>query len=75
MFKDKYSKLMMDLIEKGCKVHFFAIEVGVQGLVDRSSYNILREVGLPSRESKIMKRMLDAAVTASHWLWTKRDSQ
>ena len=37
----------MDLIDKGYGVHFFAIEVGARGLVGRSSYTFLREIGLP----------------------------
>ena len=74
--EDRYSELTMDLIDKGCRVHFFAIEVGARGLVGRSSYTFLREIGLPGRErNKVMERMSKAAKTASHWLWTKRDSQ
>ena len=74
--EDRYSELTMDLIDKGYRVHFFAIEVGARGLVGRSSYTFLREIGLPDRErNKVMERMSKAAETASHWLWTKRDSQ
>ena len=74
--EDRYSELTMDLIDKGYRVHFFAIEVGARGLVGRSSYTFLREIGLPGRErNKVMERMSKAAETASHWLWTKRDSQ
>ena len=74
--EDRYSELTMDLIDKGYSVHFFAIEVGARGLVGRSSYTFLREIGLPGRErNKVMERMSKAAETASHWLWTKRDSQ
>ena len=66
----------MDLIDKGYRVHFFAIEVGARGLVGRSSYTFLREIGLPGRErNKVMERMSKAAETASHWLWTKRHRQ
>ena len=74
--EDRYSELTMDLIDKGYRVHFFAIEVGSRGLVGRSSYTFLREIGLPGRErNKVMERMSKAAETASHWLWTKRDRQ
>ena len=61
--EDKYSELMMDLIDKGYRVHIFAIEVGARGLVGRSSYTFLREIGLPSRgRSKIMK-----TISTSSW--------
>ena len=56
--EDRYSELTMDLIDKGYRVHFFAIEVGARGLVGRSSYTFLREIGLPGREkNKVMERM------------------
>ena len=71
----RYSELTVDLIDKGYRVHFFAIEVGARGLVGRSSYTFLKEIGLPGRErNKVMERMSKAAETASHWLRTKRDS-
>ena len=74
--ENRYSELTMDLIDKGYRVHFFAIEVGARELVGRSSYTFLREIVLPGRErNKLMERMSKAAKTASHWLWTKRDSQ
>ena len=74
--EDRYSELTMDLIDKRYRVHFFAIEVGAWGLLDRSSDTFLREIGLPDRErNKVMERMSKAAKMASHWLWTKRDSQ
>ena len=41
--EDKYSELMMDLADKGYRVHFFAIEVGAQGSGDGSRYTFLRE--------------------------------
>ena len=57
----------MDLIDKGYRVHFFAIELGARGLVGRSSYTFLREFGLPGRErNKVMERMSKAVETASH---------
>ena len=56
---------MMDLIDKGYRVHFFAIEIGARGLMSRSSYTLLREIGLPDRErNKVMERMSKAAETA-----------
>ena len=67
--EDRYSEPTMDLIDKGYRVHFFVIEVGARGLVDRSSYNFFREIGLPGRErNKVMERMSKAAKTASNWL-------
>ena len=74
--EDRYSELAMYLIGKRYRAHFFAIKVGARELVGRSSYTFLREIDLPGRErNKVMERMSKAAETASHWLWTKRDSQ
>ena len=43
-------------------MHFFAIKVGAQGLVGRSSYIFLREIGLPGRDvNKVKERMSKAA--------------
>ena len=57
-------------------MHFFAIEVEARGLMGRSSYTFLREIGLPGRErNKVMERMSKAVETASRWFGTKRDSQ
>ena len=73
--EDRYSEPLF-LIDKGYRVHFLAIEVGARGLVGRSSYNFLREIGLPGRErNKVMERMSKSAEKDSNWLWTKRDSQ
>ena len=41
--ENRYSELTIDLIDKGYRVHFFAIEVGARGLMGRSSYTFLRE--------------------------------
>ena len=61
--EDRYSELTMDLIDKGYRVHFFAIKVGARGLVGRSSYTFIREIDLPGRErNKVMERMSKAAV-------------
>ena len=74
--EDRYSEVTMYLIDKDYRVHFFAIEVGARGLMGKSSYTFLREIGLPGKErNKVMERMSKAAETVSHWLWTKRDSQ
>ena len=52
--EDRYSELTMDLIDKGYRVHFFAIEVGARGLVGRSSYTFLREIGTSDDANKLM---------------------
>lgn len=71
---DKYSDLVLDLTEKGFKVYFFAVEVGARGLVGRSVYAFLREIGLPNKErAKIMKKMSRVTEASSHWLWLHRD--
>lgn len=53
--KERYSELSMDLTDKRYRVHLFAIEIGARGLVGKSSYTFLKEIGLPGREgSKAM---------------------
>lgn len=71
---DKYSDLVVDMEEKGYKVHFFAVEVGARGLVGRSTYAFLRDIGLSSKErAKTMKRISRVVEASSHWLWLHRD--
>ena len=72
--EDRYMDLTMDLKQKGYKVWCFAFEFGARGMVSRSTYTFLREIGLTSKvRSKAMADMSRAAEAASQWIWSKRE--
>lgn len=74
--RGKYDELVLDLQEKGYHVKFFAVEVGARGLVGRSMYALLRDLGVSSKErAGWMTKIANAAESASAWLWSKRNSR
>ena len=47
----KKTSTPMELMDKGYRVHFFAIEVGARGIVGRSSYFLLQR-NWPAKQRK-----------------------
>ena len=46
------------------------VEVGARGLVGKSAYTFLTQIGLSSRErTKAVTKMSEAAGAASCWIW------
>ena len=65
---DKYADLSMDLEAKGYRTDLFSIEVGARGVVGRTTYAFLANIGLSCRmRTKAMTRMSEAA-EASFWI-------
>ncbi len=70
---EKYSGLAKDLEGSGFRVKLMAVEVGVRGLVGKSAYKFLTQIGLSSRErTKAMTKMSEVAEAASCWIWEMR---
>ena len=70
---EKYSGLAKDLEDSGFRVKLMPVEVGVRGLVWKSAYTFLTQIGLSSRErTKAMTKMSEAAEAASCWIWEMR---
>ena len=70
---EKYSGLAKDLEDSGFRVKLMPVEVGVRGLVGKSAYTFLTQIGLSSRErTKAMTKMSEAAEAASCWIWEMR---
>ena len=59
---EKYSDLAKDLEVSGFRVKLMSVEVGARGLVGKSAYTFLTQIGLSSRErTKAMTKMSEAA--------------
>ena len=55
---EKYSGLAKDLDDSGFRVKLMPVEVGVRGLVEKSAYTFLTQIGLSSWErTKAMTKM------------------
>ena len=71
--KEKCSDLAKDLYDSGFRVKLMLVEVGVRGLVGKSAYTFLTQIGLSSRErTKAMTKMSEDAEAASCWIWEMR---
>ena len=70
---EKYSGLAKDLEDNGFRVKLMPVEVGLRGLVEKSAYTFLTQIGLSSRErTKAMAKMSEAVEAASCWIWEMR---
>jgi hypothetical protein len=61
-------------LEKGWRTWVFPVEVGCQGFLAQSVWNMLQMMGVTgiSRSSAVI-RIGEAAEKASCWLWMKRE--
>ena len=70
---EKYSDLAKDLEDSDFRVKLMPVEVGARGLVGKSAYTFLTQIGLSSRErTKAMTKMSEAAEASSCWIWEMR---
>ena len=68
--------MSIDLEAKGYRTDLFPIEVGARGLVGRSTYAFLANIGLSSRErTNATTKMSEAAKAASFWIWHMRSQK
>ena len=67
---EKYSDAAKDLEYSGFQVKLMRVEIGARGLVGKSAYTFLTQIGLSSRErTEAMTKMSEAAEAASCWIW------
>ena len=76
---DKYSGLVQDIREKGYTVSFFAVEVGVRGLVSRDNKHrqkqILKKSGSLTRPPDLFQSLSKHAVLSSFTIFYARKQQ
>lgn len=72
----KYESLVADLRNRGYTVRFCSTEVGTTGLFTKSTYYVLKQLGLkgPTR-NRAKKSISESAEKALCWLWFNRNER
>lgn len=73
---NKYKELVDLAIRNGFSTSLYAVEIGARGLPAKSIYSLLKDLGLPRNKIKeYLDRMTKAALTASYWIWLRREGE
>ena len=69
--REKYLNVNKELTDAGYKAVIMSVEVGAQGFIGSSVYDLLTQLSIcGNKRTKVLKLLAEIAENFSHWIWS-----